>query len=707
MKIPNRIRLRRLLVILACGVGSASAIAHAATPTNSSNPRTAVAATDDPVFDLMRVLDEETEIATRTKLNIDFVPGMVTVLHGKDLLAKGVRTVYEALGLVPGIELSMAGDGQYQFLVRNMGKTFASTKIKFLINGVEMNSTLGPVATVRTIPIEHVDRIEVVRGPGSAIYGEYALAGVVDVITLEQGNHAFVRYGDVDGTTLGATYGYHPQNSKFGFSVNIAATNTDGGDVKSGKDKLSMSTQPALRAISNAPGASNERESNNSAVLKVNYSDLSLYMQHVSSAFGDHFGVADALPEESSDLVRRWSFNTVEVRNPWRIGNDSRIQVSAGWTHFLTDLSNQQLYPRGFQGKFQSEGVVGGPHYEETRTTLKTSFEFPIAFRHHGVAGAEYADVQQGDTWIQRNYKLDPTQPGVFIEVDNKKYYGVDNWLKEGLQRRIASAYFQDQYTGFDKITVTAGLRVDHFSDVGNAVTPRIGAVYQLSSRQTLKIQYSDAFRPPSFLELYVRNNPVVNGNPDIKPERMHNLEAGYVYNNGQQIFRATAFASDLRDIIVIDSASKQYMNGGAAYIRGVELEAVAPVTRTIKLDGNLSIQNNATRDGLGPLWGAAQRLANLGALYQLTADRVINVQYRYVGAREREVADTRSPLAGYQTVDFTISANKVWLPALSVRAGLRNVFDSEVVYPAPKATYPDDYARPGRQWWLALSYRI
>lgn len=699
MNVQNRNRLRRrLLSVLICAAGNACVPAYAATPPSSS-PSIAALPAEDPVSDLLRVLDEETEIATRTKLNIDFVPGMVTVLHGKDLLAKGVRTVYEALGLVPGIELSMAGDGQYQFLVRGMGKTFASTKTKFLINGVDMNSTLGPVATVRTIPIEQVDRIEVVRGPGSAIYGEYALAGVVDVITLEHGNSAFVRYGDIDGSTLGATYGYHPQNSRFGFSLNIAGTDTDGGEVKTGRDRL-WAPPLSQPAISNAPGTSNEHERNNSAMLKLSYADLTANIQHVGSAFGDHFGVADVLPDENSKLVRRWDFDTVEVR----IGSVSRAEVRLGWTHFLTDLTEQQLYPAGFQGKFQSEGVVGGPHYEETRTTLKTAFEFPIAANHYGVAGAEYAEVRQGDTWIERNYKQTPSG---FVEAPQTKYTGSDNWLKEGLERRIASAYLQDQYTGFDKVTVTAGLRVDHYNDVGNAVTPRIGAVYQLSSRQTLKFQYSDAFRPPSFLELYARNNPVVNGNPDIKPERMHNLEAGYVYNSGQHIFRTTAFFSEINRIIVVDSTMRQYQNGGTAHIRGFELEAVTPLLRNVKVDGNISVQSSDTRDGLDALWGAAQVLGNVSVLYQAMTDRFINVQYRYVGTREREATDTRSALDGYQTFDLTLSANKLWLPALSLRAGLRNMFNADVVYPAPKGTYPDDYPRPGRQWWLAASYSI
>lgn len=706
MNVENRNRLCFVLPALLCISGAVFTTAHAATQEMpSSSSRSAAAAAEDPVSDLMRVLDEETAIATRTKLNIDFVPGMVTVLHGKDLLAKGIRTVHEALALVPGVELSMAGDGQYQFLMRGMGKTFASTKIKFLINGVDLNSTLGPVATVRIIPMEQVDRIEVVRGPGSAIYGEHALAGVVDVITLEHGKDAFIRYGDIDGTALGVIYGYHPQNSKFGLSMNIAGTNTDGGDVMTGQDRLAATSQAA---ISNAPGLSNERESNNAAMFKLNYGDLALYVQHMRSAYGDHFGVADVLPEESSALVRHWDYDTVEVRNAMHFGSDTHAEVRVAWAHFLTDTTDQQLYPRGFQGKFQTTGVLGGPHYEETRTTLKSSFEFPLAARHYGVAGAEYAVVRQGDTWNERNFNFVPSPSGpVFTEAPQIKYQGAGNWLKEGLERRIASAYVQDQYTGVEQLTVTTGVRIDHYNDVGNALTPRVGAVYQLSSHQTLKLQYSDAFRPPSFLELYARNNPVVNGNSDIKPERMHNLEAGYIYNSGQHIFRATAFATDINHIIVVDSTTRQYKNGGEAYIRGFEVEAVAPVRRDVKVDGNVSIQSSDTSNGLDPLWGTAKVLANAGVLYQVVADRFINVQYRYVGERERETSDSRSALAGYRTTDITFSANKFGYSGLSLRAGLRNIFDADVVYPAPKATYPDDYPRPGRQWWLAATYKL
>lgn len=655
----------------------------------------------DALADLLQVLDEETEIATKTKLNIDFVPGMVTVLHGSDLRAKGVRTVYDALGLVPGIELSMTGDGQPQFLVRGLGKTFASAKIKFLLNGMDMNSTLGPNIAVHSLPIEQVERIEVVRGPGSAIYGEHALAGVVDITTIHRDRSGFMRYGDVDGYTLGGVYSDRSPDARFGFDLNVAGTEMDAG-VKSGADSVAP-------AISNAPGESNARESNRSALLNLYYDEFTVVAQHVRVAAGDHFGVNNILPAHRTDTVRTMTFDTVEVRRPWRFGKGVRADLRVGWTQFEIDVDDQQLYPAGYDGEFLQSGVLGGPHYEETRSTVKTSFEFTPHDDHHMIAGVEYADVVQGDTWNERNYNpaLLPIPGGASAEVTHGHFTGAGNWLQEGLGRTILSAYIQDEYTGRDELTVTAGLRIDRYDDVGDSVTPRIAAVYQLSDQRTVKVQYSDSFRPPSFLEMYTRNNPIVSGNPDIKPERMHTLEAGYIHNYGDRVGRITAFISKIEDIVLIDSTTRRYINGGRAQIRGVELEAVVPLKERIKLDANAAFNDSDTSGSVNALWGASQVHANVGAVYQLHANRYANLQYRYVGERNRETGDTRSSLESYQTIDFTFSAEKIWRPQLGLRAGIRNLLDVDVAFPAPKNTYPGDYPRPGRHWWFSAAYKL
>ena len=190
---------------------------------------------EQAALNLMELFDNVTEIATKTKLNADYVPGMVTVLRGEDLEARGYQTVWEALELVNGIETSVSGTGLRQILIRGVGRTLGSGNIKFFLDGLPINSTfLAGAHQALEFPVELIDRIEVIRGPGSAIYGEFAFTGVINVITNKSGEngHVLVKINNKgkpvpkeklklffekfntnkndkpDGTGLGTTYAY-------------------------------------------------------------------------------------------------------------------------------------------------------------------------------------------------------------------------------------------------------------------------------------------------------------------------------------------------------------------------------------------------------------------------------------------------------------------------------------------------------------------
>ena len=110
----------------------------------------------DPVLDLLQVLEEQTEVATRTRLNVDRVPGIVTVLYGEDAAQRGARTVFEALRLVPGVQTSVTGSGVRQVIVRGVGKVLRSGKVKLLLNGSQANATLsGEAPWLYAIPVSY------------------------------------------------------------------------------------------------------------------------------------------------------------------------------------------------------------------------------------------------------------------------------------------------------------------------------------------------------------------------------------------------------------------------------------------------------------------------------------------------------------------------------------------------------------------------
>ena len=101
-----------------------------------------------------------------------------------------------------------------------------------------------------------------------------------------------------------------------------------------------------------------------------------------------------------------------------------------------------------------------------------------------------------------------------------------------------------------------------------------------------------------------------------------------------------------------------------------------------------------------------AHRLGNLRLLWRPRRDLTLNLRYRYVGRRGREPTDPRADLPGYDRIDLTATAFRL-LKDLTLRAGVRNLLDADVRYPAPAGTYPEDYPAPGRQWWLQMEYHF
>ena len=687
-------------------------------------PWAANAATEDADAEaalqaLLGALDQETKIATHTKMNIDFVPGMVSVLYGKDLQDRGVRTAGEALSLIPGVELSLSSDGQTQVFVRGIGTAFSSGKIKVLLNGVPFNSTLSVATTSLHIPVEQIDRIEVIRGPGSTIYGEFAYSGVVNVVTRKQENNVFVRYGDLGSKTIGLQLWKENAAQNLRVNLNFSGTNIEGDAVESGPDILRA---PMFAAITRAPGPTNEKEHDRNAVFQLDYKDFNFMVQWSKVGTGDAFGLAYALPDPEPRIMRDVDMLSVQAEQHWALTSDLNVRAHMGWLDYSLKSGLLQFYPPGFAGinpmtgqPFYPDGLIGSPNYEERKYRAGAEFNFSGMEDHEWLFGFEWLYTDSGDTYAIRNYN-----PNVFIPSTNIPvpaplgvYRGDQNWLEEGLTRRVWGLFVQDQFTVSEKMTLTGGLRFDSYDDVGSAISPRLALVYRLDEKQTWKVQYARAFRPPTFLETSTKNNPVIIGSPDIESELIDNYELGYIFNDGVNMLRTTLFRADLHNLIAIDPITHRYTNKGEVGALGAELEYARKFGRKLKLDSTLSYVEAKDMDTHEHVADVGHLIGNLGLMYRPLMDYVFSVQYRYVGKKERAVADTRADLSDYELVDVSAAVEDLFTPGLSWRAGVKNLFDADVRLPSPLVSfggalipsYPEDYPRPGREFWMQMEY--
>jgi len=187
------------------------------------------------LFNIMNILDVETEIATKSKVNADFVPGIVTVLRGEQLEMMGVEDVHAALQYVPGANLVSNNYGRKGVTVRGIGGAFGSSNLKLMLNGHAVNGNFSVAAPhLMNLPIEQVDRIEVIRGPGSVLYGEYAFSGVVNVVTRSGDNRGFVGYGRYDSPVMGGVIS-HEISEGVDLSLNLSAKKSGGAEHDSGE----------------------------------------------------------------------------------------------------------------------------------------------------------------------------------------------------------------------------------------------------------------------------------------------------------------------------------------------------------------------------------------------------------------------------------------------------------------------------------------
>ncbi|WP_455208220.1 TonB-dependent receptor plug domain-containing protein [Kaarinaea lacus] len=670
--------------------------------------------------ELIQLLDQETELATKSKMNVDFVPGIMSVLHGKDMLARGVENVYQALGLLPGIEISRTNDGQPQILVRGIGKTFFSSKVKFLLNNTPFNATLGAATTLLILPIEQVDRIEVIRGPGSAIYGEYASVGVINIITRKDDTALFIRTNDLKKHTYGGMYSQQLPDKNLSFNISVSQVNADGGDVDAGPDILFDTPQ---EGISNAPGPINNKEDHKTLLLDINYKDYIFSWQRVEQGIGDYFGLANALPSDQQRIVRSITMQSFEVSKKWQINELWHAKGTVGLLDFKLDSDLYELFPAGFTVPNPAppppiytyqNGVLGGPNYEDDRYYIGGDFTYRGMENHEWLIGFDLSYIEQGDSYVNRNYDPDDLTP-ITDPPSVVRLSGDENWIKEGLSRTVVGLYAHDQYTVSEKLKFTIGLRFDHYDDVGNDIMPRLAGVYQIADKQTFKFQYARSFRPPTFLELYTQNNLVVEGNPNLESESVDTIEAAYVFNDGGTVFRSTFFYFIVRDLIIIDATLNRYANQGKINTAGFELEYQQQLTRKLKVDATLATLNAEDDQSGQDVPGIANLAGNVALLLQPWPDYIFGIQLKALGDRKREAGDSRPDLDGYSVIDITFNKFNFVLRNLNLRAGIKNLFDNDVVYPAPLASFPsgsplrptyvNDYPQSGRELFLQLDY--
>lgn len=653
--------------------------------------------------ELMALLDTETKVATRNRMNADFVPGMVSVMHGDELKKLGVRNGAEALDLVAGIYVTEGNRGDYRVQVRGVGTTLAGSNIKILLNGLPMNSAAnGAADAVLRIPVEQLQRVEVIRGPGSALYGEYAMTGVVNFITRNDRSAVGVRAGS-DDYLQGDAMTSGRSSAGIAWQANVSGWGRDETGRQSGPDNFTR------RGFGHAPGVVDDDYAGNMLLTAVEYEGYRVSAQFLDVERGDYFGrnaLADIDPERARETLIGVAFDKA-----WRMTDAVSTTLTLSTLRTEFNDSSTLTIPEGVDPPGPRPPItvdryrVNGNTSQQYRADLK--FDADLTDAHTFLWGVGYTDM-----------KIKESSGRIFVPGGEVNTFPENrNLVLEGSNREIASAYLQDQWRVTESLEVTLGARYDRYDDWGDNLAPRFAAVWRPLDAHIVKFQYAESFRPPTLEESYPGPRSFPGGvmTSDVTAEALASTELAYIYRHSGRVFRATVFKTDIDDMIEFfqnPGRPPEYRNRGEINSWGGELEWEQYFDREWKLVANVSYVDAEDSVIDDALVGAVYWLGNVSLSWDMSPDINLTSRVRYVGEQEgwgdRVNGNQAATFDAYTTLDTVVSwDNALGVRGLELQAGANNLLDEAYeIIPNP-AQYPTGLTEEGRTVWVSAGYRF
>jgi outer membrane receptor for ferrienterochelin and colicins len=579
-------------------------------------------------------------------------PSSVTVITAAQIRQFGYRTLADILRSVRGFNVTY--DRNYTY-VSTRGFTRIgdyNDQILLLINGFRMNDNVYESAQLGTefpLDISLIQRIEIVRGPSSSLYGTSAFLGIINVITKRPqdapGMELSAAAGDLGSywarTTIGGAY--------HGVQGLVSGTLYD----SAGASRLFF---PAFDAPETNYGIARDadRDSSQSFMGSLQFQNFTL----------------EALGSSRDKGIPTASFG--------QVFNDNRSQTTDSTAHLDlqysrtvfhdTELATSVYFDRAlYHGIYvyppvdgQTTDVLNEDSSRGDRIGANARVSRTLRQHHKATAGVEFQDNLRQD---QTNYNLNPFQP----VLDDRR--SSNQW----------ALYAQDEFTIRKGLILNAGLRHDQYYSFGGATDPRLALIYSPRTQSTFKLIYGQAFRAPNAYELYYGDQVSSEPNLHLRPETIHTEELIWEQGLGGN-FRLSigGFGNQFNNLIEQQTDSRSglivFRNSQRVNSRGMELEFGGKLPAGV--EGRASYTFQRTED---PLTG--RQLSGLPA-HLVKANLVYPIVHRSLRfGIEMQFSGSRNTLDGEQVGRYAVSnvtlSTREFARGSRISASIYNIFNS------------------------------
>ena len=651
-------------------------------------------------------------IATGRKQPISRAPSVASVVTAEQIKNMGAKDISEVMETIPGVHVSVKAGGYTPiFTFRGIYSEY-NAQVLMLIDGVPLTSLLfGDRGQIwRSLPVESISRIEIIRGPGSAIYGADAFSGTINIITKSPGEmekqeagYSYGSYNTQDGwvNVAGELAGWQS-------SLSFEAVNSDGQDKTVDRDIQTTLDQLYGTNVSHAPGPVSLSRETYDLYLKAHRKNWQVNINYADrNKLGIGAGAAGALDPNGSAEGNRLTAQVTHTSTS--LLPDTEVKTSLSYQRMHEEF-NFVLFPPGFDyssvGGFSfPDGVLGQPETSEEHIRLNLSFFYSGIENHELTVGTGFHYHDQFEVKEKKNQTFVLTPGGLapiplpgLIDVSDTAPFNQEKL------RRVRYLYVQDLWQIVPDWSLTAGLRYDNYSDFGDTVNPRLALVWQTSYAITTKLLYGKAFRAPSFAELFNINNPVAIGNPNLDPETINTYELAFNYTTDADLtLGLNFFYYEMKDIIRFNPPTYLATNSGDQNGHGMEFEAEWKPLDNLSIKGNYAWQSSEDQLTDSSVPNAPRHQLYLEGHYEFIQGWSANLQVNRVMDRARAPSDNRNPVSDYTKVDLVFRATQL-IPSWEFATGIKNVTDEDIYEPSlAPGSIPDDLPLAGRNYFAEI----
>jgi outer membrane receptor for ferrienterochelin and colicin len=674
---------------------------------------------------LQELLNTKVITSTKTAQKTSEAPAIISVITAKEIRQMGANTLTEVLTIVPGVTPLTQIKSDRLMVVRGLS---LKDGVLVLIDGVPVNDTFDGSFDFYQNTIENIDRIEVIRGPGSALYGGYAVSAVIHIFTKKAklGENQFkLKFGVGSFNERHLFTSVSTDLSKYidrlAIAGSFAYSNTDGDQLTIVQDAIFTPTTgiflPPLSNPSLTPTIRQESVEKFNGSFSLSYKNFSVDFNHqqlISMPIFSHLG----LVTEVDHTLKESTLDRLSMAYEQTIFSAIKLDAKAYWINNQLKLFGQSQPPQisgdedqdGLNENFVS-GVIENFRHQTQTIGVEVEFNYKINNNQDLLLGSVYEKNTLFDVLKVANVSLIGRGPAVVFPTQDMSR----EFMPQGVDRTMSAFYVQDLYQINKNTNVTAGIRYGNYSDFGTTVNPRLALVHRFNKKFYSKVLYGEAFKPPSFSQLFdatPTQSPFrTRGNSKLLPTEITTIELQLGYDISQRIkSNISIFKNNTLNEMFFDATSgiEQWRNTDKREFQGAEVELKGAWLGLDFAFINYSYQKSINNEQIiSTNIHPAHRL-NTGGSYQFSDSINANFTLSYFSSVERANNDDRAKVKSKVLLRATIIAKDMLMSGLDAELSISNLLNQTLRDETEQAIrLLDDIPLEGRDIRFSLIYNF